>query len=507
MAGESVAAKGGSRQNFSPPDLRRAVAFPCCPDEGWDMASFDFDAVVIGGGSAGYAAARTLVDGGAKTAVIDGAKQLGGLCILRGCMPTKALLHAAELRHHILQASIWGIHAQSVTVNQAEVLARKDALIEEFARYRRGQLEAGRFELIRSQAHFLNAHTLELGPGRTVSAAHMVIATGSQISRPPIPGLMGAGILTSDDALQLREIPASMAVLGGGAVALEFAQYFSRFGCRVTLIQRSPHVLREADPDVAREVETALRLEGLTIHCGTQRLEVEPLGAGGGGPFQVTFEQGDSRHTLRVDAVFNGLGREPSTEGLQLNNAGIALDGTRIVTNRHQATTVPHLYAAGDCCGPHEIVHIAVQQGEVAARNILKTGSPREMDYRLLTTVVFTDPAVAQVGITESDAHAQGLPYLAATYPFNDHGKSIILGSKAGIVKLIADRRTGELLGGACVGPQGGELIHEITVALAARMTAAQFAAIPHYHPTLAEIWTYPAEELAAAVQGQGDAQ
>ena len=507
MAGEPVAAKGGTHRKFSHPASRPEFAFPPAQDEALGMASFDFDAVVIGGGSAGYAAARTLVDGGAKTAVIDGASQLGGLCILRGCMPTKALLHAAELRHHILQASIWGIRAQSVTVSQTEVLARKDALIEEFAGYRRGQLEDGRFELIRSQARFLNAHTLELGPGRSLSAAHMVIATGSQISRPPIPGLMGTGILTSDDALQLREIPASMAVLGGGAVALEFAQYFSRFGCRVTLIQRSPHVLREADPDVARELETALRLEGIAIHTGTQLLDVEPLGTGGGGPFQITFDQEDAHHALKVDAVFNGLGREPNTEGLHLNNSGIALDGTRIVTNRHQATTVPHLYAAGDCCGPHEIVHLAIQQGEVAARNILKAGSPREMDYRLLTTVVFTDPAVAQVGMTESEAHTQGIPYRVATHPFNDHGKSMILGCKAGFVKLIANSRTGELLGGACVGPQGGELIHEITVALAARMTAAQFAAIPHYHPTLAEIWTYPAEALAEAVRDQGDAQ
>lgn len=163
-------------------------------------------------------------------------------------------------------------------------------------------------------------------------------------------------------------------------------------------------------------------------------------------------------------------------------------------------TSAPHIFAGGDCTGPHEIVHIAVQQGEVAAHNILNPDSPEMMDYRLLTSVVFTDPQAAVVGLTEKQAKAQGISYLAASYPFNDHGKSIIMEAMHGFVKLLCDPKSGEILGGACIGPMGGELIHEIVIAMAKRMTVGELAAIPHYHPTLAEIWTYPAEDLAEKV-------
>ncbi|HEX7652968.1 MAG TPA: NAD(P)/FAD-dependent oxidoreductase, partial [Verrucomicrobiae bacterium] len=155
-----------------------------------------------------------------------------------------------------------------------------------------------------------------------------------------------------------------------------------------------------------------------------------------------------------------------------------------------------------DCCGPHEIVHIAIQQGENAVYNLLHQRQPKQMDYRLLTSVVFTDPQVATVGLTEKAAQAAGIPYLAASYPFNDHGKSLIMEAKDGFVKLLADPRSGEIIGGSCVGPSGGELIHEIITAMAKRMTVRELALTPHYHPTLAEIWTYPAEELMDQVKG-----
>jgi pyruvate/2-oxoglutarate dehydrogenase complex dihydrolipoamide dehydrogenase (E3) component len=163
-------------------------------------------------------------------------------------------------------------------------------------------------------------------------------------------------------------------------------------------------------------------------------------------------------------------------------------------------TNAPHIFAAGDCTGRHEIVHIAIQQGETAVHNITKPKSPRRMDYRLLISVVFTEPQVAFVGLTEKEAKARGIKFLAAGYPFNDHGKSLIMEAKDGFVKLLAHPQSGEILGGACVGPDGGELIHEIVAAMAKRMTVHELAAMPHYHPTLAEIWTYPAEELAEKI-------
>jgi len=178
----------------------------------------------------------------------------------------------------------------------------------------------------------------------------------------------------------------------------------------------------------------------------------------------------------------------------------VKVESGRIVTNARMQTSAPHIYAAGDCTGPHEIVHIAIQQAEIAAHNISNPRRSRTMDYRLLTSVVFTDPQTAQVGLTEKEAVARRVPFLAASYPFNDHGKSMIMEALDGFVKLLANPKTGEILGGCCVGPMGGELIHEITVAMAKRMTVHEFATTPHYHPTLAEIWTYPAEELAGQI-------
>jgi pyruvate/2-oxoglutarate dehydrogenase complex dihydrolipoamide dehydrogenase (E3) component len=215
----------------------------------------------------------------------------------------------------------------------------------------------------------------------------------------------------------------------------------------------------------------------------------------------VSFQQNGKTISVSAEEILFALGRVPNTASLGLENAGVKTENGRIVTNHKMQTSAPHIFAAGDCTGPHEIVHIAIQQGETAARNILTPRSPRKMDYRLLISVVFTDPQVAFVGLTEKAAAARGIKFLAANYPFNDHGKSLLMEAKDGFVKLLANPKTGEILGGACVGPAGGELIHEIVAAMAKRMTVHELAAMPHYHPTLAEIWTYPAEELAEQVK------
>lgn len=454
---------------------------------------FDFDVAIIGGGSAGYAAARAAVGAGLKTIVIEGGTEVGGLCILRGCMPSKALLYAAEVRHLTRKAETWGIHPKSVGFDFGRVMARKSRLIREFADYRHEQLRSGRFKFIRAHACFVSPHQVRLNNGRTLSAAHFIITSGSVVSAPPLPQLARVGCLTSDEALSLKRLPKSLIVLGGGAIACELAQFFARFDVRVTMVQRSGHVLTGADEDAAQTIENVFRREGMRLFTDTRLLDAWRKGKTRGVRFVHRGE------TVRVEAeeILMALGREPGTDGLGLEAAGVKLDGSRIITDRTMRTSAPHIYAAGDCTGPHEIVHIAIQQGELAAHNIAHPRKPRRMDYRLLTSVVFTEPQVATVGLTERVARENKVPHLSATYPFRDHGKAMIMEALDGFVKLLAHPKTGEILGGCCVGPVGGELIHEIVAAMSQRMTARELAAMPHYHPTLAEIWTYPAEELA----------
>jgi dihydrolipoamide dehydrogenase len=457
----------------------------------------DYDVAVIGGGSGGYAAARSTAAAGLKTVVIEGAEQLGGLCILRGCMPTKALLYAAEVMHLASHPESWGIRAE-VNFDFAKVMARKDALVKEFADHRAQQLTGGKFELIRGMARFIGAHTVELSTGRKLAARNFVIATGSRMAPSPLPQLNEVGFLTSDTALDLAKLPRSLIVLGGGAVALEFAQFFARFGVKVSLIQRSPHVLHEMDSDASAVIEDVFRREGITVYTGTKLTDARRLG----NLKEVFFQhEGEPKRAL-AEEIFFALGRIPNIASLALDKVGVQVEFGRIVTNHQMQTTLPHIYAVGDCTGLHEIVHIAIQQGETAAHNIVHAGNAKLMDYRLLTEVIFTDPQIASVGFTEKRAHVRNVPYLTAKYPFNDHGKSLIMEAKDGFVKLLAEPQTGEIIGGTCVGPVGGELIHEIIAAMHKRMTVHELAAMPHYHPTLAEIWTYPAEELMGQIPG-----
>jgi pyruvate/2-oxoglutarate dehydrogenase complex dihydrolipoamide dehydrogenase (E3) component len=455
-----------------------------------------YDVAVVGGGSAGYAAARVTTGAGLRTVVIEGGAQVGGLCILRGCMPTKALLYAAEVRHLAQYGAIWGMKPGEVAFDWSAVMERKDAMIKEFTDFRVQQLTNGKFEFIRAKARFIDPHTVALDNGRTIGARHFVVSTGSVVAKPPLPQLAGIGYLTSDDALELKRLPSSVTVLGGGAVAAEFAQLFTRFDVQVRLLQRSEHLLKDFDRDAVEVIESVFRREDIALFTGTRLIDAYRDGA----QKVVTFMHEGRKTEVRSEEVLFALGRVPNTAHLGLEKAGVQLEQSRIMANSRMQTTAPHIYTAGDCTGPYEIVHLAVLQGEIAGHNIAHPHQARTIDYRLLTNVLFTDPQLATVGLTEHAARARAIPYLAATYLFSDHGKSLIMESRDGFVKLLGDPKTGEIIGGCCVGPLGGELIHEIIVALDRRMTARELAAVPHYHPTLAEIWTYPAEELAEKV-------
>lgn len=453
----------------------------------------EFDLAVIGAGSGGFAAARTATAAGLKVAVIEGGSEVGGLCILRGCMPSKALLYAAEVRHLSRKGGIWGLMPENAGFDFQKVQARKDAMVGNFASFRRQQLADGRFTFIRSMARFIDPHTLALEDGRILTARHVVISTGSKIGPPLVKGLAEIGYLTSDTALGLHTLPKTMIVLGGGAVAVELAQFFQRFDVQVTLIQRSAHILKGMDTDAAEAVESALTQEGMVLYTCTKVLEARLKV----GRKSVVFEQAGKRIEVEAEEILYAMGRIPNTEGLGLEMAGVDTQNGHVVADSAMQTSAPGIYAAGDCTGPYEIVHIAIQQGETAARNIIDHSNSNIMDYRLLCEVVFSDPQAAQVGLTEKEARLHNVPYLAASYPFNDHGKSLIMEALTGFVKLLANPETGEIIGGCVVGPSGGELIHEVVAAMHKHMTVKELATMPHYHPTLAEIWTYPAEELA----------
>ena len=465
-------------------------------------AQVTFDFAVIGGGSAGYAAASLAASRGLNVAVVEGGKEVGGLCILRGCMPSKTLLATSAHAAGVRGAGAFGIKASFHGLDGEALQARKKSLVKEFADYRIGQLESGRFVFKRGFARFTDPHSIEVcgtdGATETVGARTFLIATGSRIFTPSIPGLVEAGYLDSDAFLDSEQLPDSVTVLGGGAVALEAATYYAELGSRVTLLQRSGSVLKETDADVSSAVTDGLRAIGVRVETNVTLLSCERTAQGKA----VRYSQSGKPDCVTSSEVVCALGRRPCTEGLRLETLGLAMRGAHVAVGPTQQTSEPHIFASGDVCGPHEVVHIGIQQGEVAARNVFRilrgdTTDLESIDYRLKMFAVFSNPGVAVAGLSEAEARAAGVSIRSASYPFSDHGKSMVEGVGHGFVKLITEAATGVILGAAVVGPSAAELIHEVVVAMHFSARAADLATIPHYHPTLSEIWTYPAEELS----------
>ena len=456
-----------------------------------------YDFIVIGGGSAGYAAARTAKELGARVAVVDFADELGGLCILRGCMPSKTLIYSAEVLHLAQQGKVFGFEDQKPRADLAAMQQRKKEIIAEFADYRSGQLQDGRFSLFRSKAKFLDAHNLELTDGKRLHADHFILATGSQIAMPPVPGLDQVTFKTSDDVLELSEIPEEVVVLGGGIVACELAQFLNRVGSKVTLLQRSDRILKDFPQQASLCVRGKFEKESMIVKTGVSIEELKQINEQ---TIRIDFLHDGKKEGLETTFLFHALGRTPSTDGLNLEAIGVELETSgHVRANAFQQSSLPHIYAAGDCAGPHEIVHVAIRQGETAAAHALGQ-SPEPISYDHLLGVVFTDPQVATVGLLPAELRKRGIEFLSADYPFDDHGKSILMEAKLGYVAVHADKNSGVVLGAECVGKDAGELIQAFSVAVSLQATVHQLAKADWYHPTLSEIWTYPIEDLAEEI-------
>lgn len=455
---------------------------------------FSYDLVVVGAGSGGYAAARVARQRGADVALVDHGP-LGGLCILRGCMPSKTLLASSDALQDIRDAEQLGVTSTDVRIDFQHIMQRKREIIAGFARYRIDGIRD--YPLYEGQAQFLSPTRLQVGSDTILEARRFIIATGSVVAPPAVPGLREAGYIDSDGALELSELPKSLLVLGGGYVGSELGQFFARMGVKTTIVLRSPHLLSGGDHDIGHALTEYFREEGIDVRTQTliERVEVRD------GAKIVQVRKHGVRGELSGEQILYCLGRVPNIEGLDLAKAGVrAHPLTGIEVDQSLRTSNPHIFAVGDVSGRFLLVHVAIYQAEIAARNAIDNAA-EPADYSLVKShTIFSEPQVAVVGDTERELQSTGVAYIKASYDFVEHGKAIAIGRTKGFVKMMAAPDTGKILGAAVLGPSGSDLIHEIIVAMHYHATVFEFMRIPHLHPTLAEIWTYPAQEIAEKI-------
>lgn len=450
------------------------------------MSAYDLDVLVIGGGgSGGFTAATRAMKSGARVGMVESGR-LGGLCILAGCMPSKTLLHCAAL---VKQMGVVGAGAYP------QMRALKRAVVEHLAGARQASVEEKLQKgllLYRGRAEFVDPHTVAVD-GRLISAAQIVLATGSQEVWPPLPGLKEAGCLTAESFMDLPELPESLVVLGGGAIACELAQFAARMGVTTTLIQRGPQLLSREASGVGRIIQEALEAEGLRVFTDTQLQAVE---AGSTGK-TVRFSQAGAERAAQAQAVLLALGRRPNLEGLKLEAAGVAVEKGAPVVDRYMRTSVEHIFAAGDVTGQALVVNLAVLQGEIAGHNATHP-EPRAIDDRVLPRAVFTDPQVARVGYSARQAREAGLDFVEAEYDLGGMGVARTYPQEVrGFMGLRAEKGSGRIIGAELVAPEAALMIHDVAVAMKLGGTAQDLAEIPYIHPSLAEITNFTAERLA----------
>jgi pyruvate/2-oxoglutarate dehydrogenase complex dihydrolipoamide dehydrogenase (E3) component len=458
--------------------------------------SFDYDLCVIGAGSAGYSAAVTARNLGKTVAFMDGPGPQAGLCILRGCMPSKTLLRSAEVAEAVRRAPEAGVIVGEPRIDFGRVMDRKRGIIKGFAEYRVAGIEG--FPILRGAAHFLDRETAVVGD-RQIRASRFIVATGSVITVPAVQGLEETGYVNSDDVLEFDALPDSVIVLGGGPTACELAQYLVRLGVVTTLIQRSETLLSGEDPDVGIAVRSALERDGITVLTGSKLVKAEKSAHGK----IVRIEHGGHPRSVEAREIFAAHGRRANLDDLTLDAAGIDFDRKGIKVDEHLRTTNPIVYAAGDVVYEStQLVHVAVYEGQLAASNAF-SATPTAVDYRLqLSRAVFTEPQVAVAGLTERECAARGVYCAVARYPFDDLGKAIATDRTEGFIKVLA-ASDGTMLGVTIVGAEASDLIHEAIALLHFKANVRDVMMMPHLHPTLAEIITYPAEELLERLENE----
>mgnify|MGYP000208166362 FL=1 len=444
--------------------------------------------IVIGGGPGGYVAAIRAAQLGAQVTVIE-KQYLGGTCLNVGCIPTKCLLHSAELVSQIKeQGKDIGVEVEGVHVNFPQVIAHKNAVSKQLTSGIAGLLKLNKVKKIDGEASFIAPKKLSVkkadGTAEEMTADAIIVATGSVNTQPPIPGLKeNPNCIDSTGALSLEKLPKTMVVIGGGVIGLELACAYAAFGTKITVVEAMDHMLPMLDGDLTKIGVAHMKKMGMEFHleCPVQSVEPSPIGAK-----VVCRDKSGKTVSFEAEKVLVAIGRRANTESLHLDAGQIKNDRGRIIVNDKMETSVPDVYAIGDCVfGRAQLAHTASAMGEVAAENIM--GIPAVYDERTNPTCVYMEPEAASVGLTEEQCRAQGIDYKVGKFPMSANGKALILNGGEGLVKIIAGKEYGEILGMHIIGPRATDLICEGALAIGGEMTLDELIATIHSHPTVTE--------------------
>lgn len=446
------------------------------------MALYDYDVIVIGSGAGGSIAAQQIASSGKKVAIIESGK-LGGQVLNYSSIPTKALLQAASVFESAKRGNAYGVRTSTVGYNYPSVRAWKDTVLKNTAVHQEHQYYTKKgISVIGGRAYFIDPHTISVGTAR-FTAKSFVIGSGSQLVPPEITGLHDTGYLTHAEAINLTRPPKSIAIIGGGATGVEFAQLFAIFGSKVVLIEPSECLLKDEEPEVSNLLVKRFKADySVDVLLDSTVVSVSKNGL----KKKLLVRRDGKTSEIAVDEVMIASGKQAVTD-IGLENAGVRYTDSTISTDRYQRTTSKHIYAVGDCAGPYNYTHTAAYQGQIAAHNIVNPKKPIAAQYHAVPRTIFTNPQVASTGLTEKQLRQRRTPYLSETVPISIVAKSATSGFKDGFVKVMAHRTTGALMGATVVSPEASEIIAELTLAVQYNLTAQQVAHTIHPFGTWSE--------------------
>lgn len=444
----------------------------------------DKDIVIIGGGPGGYTAAIRAAQLGAKVLLVE-EENLGGTCLNKGCIPTKALYKNAQLINEFNTAAEFGIKLDGYTIDMNEIMQRKQRIVDRLKEGIGQLIKANSIEMIYGKAGLSARDKVKVtdyqGNESLINTKHIIIATGSVPSRPPIAGINLPGVMTSDEILFSQEIPKSLLIIGGGVIGIEFAGIFNALGSQVTVIEFLPRILANMDSEISKKLVLALKKKGIGIDTDTKVIQISKDKEA----FHVLTEGKKGENEINADAVLVSAGRIPNVEDLGLELLGVEYDRSGIKVDETYQTNVPGIYAIGDVTGGQMLAHIASEEGIAAVDNIM--GFKGHLNYDAVPGCVFSFPEIAAVGLSEEDAKGQGIHYTSSKFSFGANGKALTIGEEEGFVKVLAEAETKRIIGVHIMGPHASDLIHEAALAVGHKMTSDDISGIVHAHPTLSE--------------------